>query len=632
MTTVSEPQPRAERQPRPQSRPRPLLGVDGDHFVRGGAEHRIVSGVLHYFRVLPQLWEDRLRRLAAMGCNTVETYVAWNVHQPRHPSLGPADFAAGADLPAFCLLADEVGLDVIVPGPYICAEWEFGGLPAWLLADPGMQLRCAYPGFLAAVDEWWDALLPRLAPLLATNGGPILAVQIENEYGSYGNDKTYLAHLRAGYERHGVDVLMFTSDGPTDLMLTGGTLPDVLATVNFGSEPEAAFGLLRRHRPGTPLFCVEFWNGWFDHWGGPHHVRAADTLRRMLDGGASVNFYVGHGGTNFGFYAGANHTPGPTGYQPTITSYDYDAPIGEAGELTPKFHAFREILASRSSTPLPDPPADLPRQPPQSLVLADARAVTFRGMLDTLSTPVPLVAPVPMEQLGQAYGFVHYQSVIPASAVGAGVAGTLRLVGLADRAHVFVDGRLVGALARQDDNPALRLRIPARVPPSRCWWRTPAGSTMGPTYTTAKVSGRSGSTISSSSTGTLGLCRWMTSRWSNGPSRRRPRPRPRVCSASRRSPVSMSASSPIPGLGRPATPSSPFPGGPADGCGSTGSTSARTVPKVPRSPSTRPPRCGTWAGIACWCSNSTTSATLSRSVIDPTWDASVPPTRVDIDP
>lgn len=217
----------SEFQPAPGPRARgesaALLGIDGDHFVRGGVEHRIVSGVVHYFRVLPQLWEDRLRRLASMGCNTVETYVAWNVHQPRHPSFGPADFADGADLPAFCRLAGEIGLDVIVrPGPYICAEWEFGGLPAWLLADPGMQLRCAYPGFLAAVDEWWDVLLPRLVPLLATNGGPILAMQIENEYGSYGNDKTYLGHLRAGYLRHGVDVLLFTSDGPTDLMLAGG--------------------------------------------------------------------------------------------------------------------------------------------------------------------------------------------------------------------------------------------------------------------------------------------------------------------------------------------------------------------------------------------------------------------------
>jgi beta-galactosidase len=445
---------------------RPRLEIDGDHFTRDGEPHRIVSGVVHYFRVLPQLWEDRLRRLAAMGCTTVETYVAWNVHQPRDPALAPASFDGGADLPAFCRLAGELGLDVIVrPGPYICAEWEFGGLPAWLLADPGMQLRCAYPGFLAAVDRWWDDLLPRLVPLLASNGGPIVAMQIENEYGSYGNDKTYLAHLRAGYERHGIDVLLFTADGPTDLMLAGGTLPDVLATVNFGSEPDAAFDLLRRHRPGTPLFCVEFWNGWFDHWGEPHHVRAADdaaaTLRRMLDAGASVNFYVGHGGTNFGFYAGANHTPGPSGYQPTITSYDYDAPIGEAGELTPKFHAFREILRSVSATPLPEPPPDPARQVPQSLDLAATRAVTFRGLLDTLSLPVRSATPVSMEQLGQAYGYTHYQSVVPGNGVDGSSNGTLRLVGLADRAHVFVDGTLAGTVAREDENPVLELRIPS---------------------------------------------------------------------------------------------------------------------------------------------------------------------------
>lgn len=239
----------------------------------------------------------------------------------------------------------------------------------------------------------------------------------------------------------------------------------MLATVNFGSESSAAFDVLRRHRPGSPLFCVEFWNGWFDHWGEQHHVRAADdaadTLRRILDAGASVNFYVGHGGSNVGFYAGANHTPGPTGYQPTITSYDYDAPIGEAGELTPKFHAFREILASRSTSPLPEPPADLPREVPQSVGLERARSGTFRGLLDTLSTPIRLATPVRMEALGQAYGYLHYETVVAAPVVGDAVTGTLRFAGLADRAHVFVDGRLVGAVARQDENPSLELRIPA---------------------------------------------------------------------------------------------------------------------------------------------------------------------------
>ena len=434
-----------------------VLTVQGDRFHRGGAEHRIISGVVHYFRVPPPLWSDRLMRLRAMGCNTVETYVAWNFHQP---APGSATFEGWADVAGFCRLAGDMGLDVIVrPGPYICAEWEFGGLPAWLLADPEMQVRCGYPPYLKAVDEWFDALLPQLVPLLATRGGPIVAMQVENEYGSYGNDKSYLDHLRNGMISRGADVLLFTSDGPTDLMLNGGTLPGVLATVNFGSEPEKAFAILRRNRPDEPLMCMEFWNGWFDHWGEPHHVRdaadAADTLRRIIEAGASVNVYVGHGGTSFGWFAGANHTDEPGGYQPTVGSYDYDAPIGESGELTPKFHAFREILAPLSPTGVPEPPPMLATQTPQQLGATTGPSRTLRSMLDQLSQPIPLATPLPMERLGQSYGLIHYRTWVAGPA-----SGTLRLVGLADRAQVFVAGELAGVVSRQDSEQSLEVTIP----------------------------------------------------------------------------------------------------------------------------------------------------------------------------
>ncbi|MFN2352681.1 MAG: beta-galactosidase, partial [Kiritimatiellia bacterium] len=199
--------------------------INGRKFEQDGLPVRILAGAMHYFRVMPAYWRDRLIKLKAMGLNTVETYVCWNLHEPRP---GRFDFSGQLDLPAYIRLAEELGLMVIVrPGPYICSEWDFGGFPAWLLKDPSMRLRCAYPPYLKAVDRYFDALIPRLTPLLASRDGPIVAMQIENEYGSYGNDQTYLRHLRAGLVRRGVDCLLFTSDGPTDARLTGGTLPDV---------------------------------------------------------------------------------------------------------------------------------------------------------------------------------------------------------------------------------------------------------------------------------------------------------------------------------------------------------------------------------------------------------------------
>ena len=282
--------------------------ISGRNFAYDGKPVRILSGAIHYFRVVPEYWRDRLLKLKACGLNTVETYVAWNMHEPEP---GQFCFEGMADIARFVEIAGELGLFVIVrPGPYICAEWEFGGLPAWLLADSDIRLRCYDRSWLEKVDRFYDELMPRLKPLLCTNGGPVVAMQVENEYGSYGNDKKYLNYLKEGLIRRGIDVLLFTSDGPSDEMLRGGTLPDVYKTVNFGSRPEEGFQKLQEYQPDQPLMCTEFWNGWFDHWGEPHHTRdgkdAADVLDQMLKAGASVNFYMFHGGTNFGFRNGAN--------------------------------------------------------------------------------------------------------------------------------------------------------------------------------------------------------------------------------------------------------------------------------------------------------------------------------------
>jgi beta-galactosidase len=414
---------------------------------------RVISGAMHYFRTPPELWADRLARLAAMGLNTVETYVAWNFHAP---GPGAADFGGWRDLPRFVSLAAAAGLDVIVrPGPYICAEWDFGGLPAWLLRSraaggPGVtRLRCLDDRYLAAVDDWFDELLPRVVPLLASRGGPVVAVQVENEYGSYGSDSGYLSWLRDGLIRRGVDVPLFTSDAPGPDYLASGTLPGTLATVNFGSRSASAFAALREFRPDSPLFCMEFWNGWFDHWGEKHHVRdpaeAAAELDAMLAAGASVNLYMAHGGTNFGLWSGANWDPaaGGAGLLPTVTSYDYDAPVGEAGELTTKFWAFREVIAKYA--PVPDVPASLTSPPPR----LRAQSLPVRGrvpLLDSVEafgpgTRSPL--PLPMEDAGSGRGLILYRGSVLVPPDGR----DLILDGLADRAIVFADDRRIADFA-----------------------------------------------------------------------------------------------------------------------------------------------------------------------------------------
>lgn len=429
--------------------------IGGNDFLLDGQPFRILSGAMHYFRVMPQFWADRLAKLKAMGLNTVETYVAWNLHEPQP---GQFDFEGILDIVKFIKLAAEQGLYVIVrPGPYICSEWDMGGLPAWLLKDPAMQMRCAYPPYLAAVDRFFDALLPQLTGLQISQGGPVIAVQVENEYGSYGNDHQYLRYLEDGLRRRGIDALLFTSDGPTDEMLQYGTLPHIHKTANFGSKAPAAFAKLREYQPEGPLMCTEYWLGWFDHWGEAHHTRtpevAAAELDSILAEGGSVNLYMFHGGTNFGFMNGANARPGPS-YQPTVGSYDSDAPLDEAGDPTPKYFAFREVLHRYSQF------EDLPVPPPApKLALGPVELKSSAGLLENLeklSQPTVSPVPLPMEMLGQNYGFILYRTEV------SGPRGEvpLTLQGLGDRAQVFVNGELLGILEREFPDKKLSLAVP----------------------------------------------------------------------------------------------------------------------------------------------------------------------------
>lgn len=426
------------------------LTTSSTQFLLDGKPFRILSGALHYFRVVPEYWRDRLEKMRAFGLNTVETYVPWNLHEPRP---GEFHFEGMLDIVKFIEMANDVGLKVIVrPGPYICSEWDFGGLPSWLLKDPAMQVRCAYPPYLAAVDRYFDVLLPLLTPLQSTRSGPIIAMQVENEYGTYGNDKVYLRHLADGMKARGIDSFLFTSDGPRDICLQGGTLPDIFKTVNFAFEAKEAFAKLREYQPEGPLMVMEFWSGWFDHWGEPHHIsedgsdsiqRSLDTLDEILALGASVNFYMFHGGTNFGFMNGANADPTP--YQADVTSYDYACPISECGDLAPRYAGYREVLKKYVEIPSIAHIQPVAKRAYGKIKLTES--VGLLESLDGLSQPRLSVNAHPMEMYDQDYGFILYRTQVTGPRMG-----VLRVRGLHDRAQIFINGELVNVLDRESGN------------------------------------------------------------------------------------------------------------------------------------------------------------------------------------
>ncbi|WP_411111113.1 beta-galactosidase [Streptomyces sp. c-19] len=429
----------------------PVLQTDKAGFLLDGRPFRLLSGGLHYFRVHPEQWADRLRKARLMGLNTVETYVPWNLHQPR-PDTFRMD--GGLDLPRFLDLAAAEGLHVLLrPGPYICAEWEGGGIPSWLLAEPDIRLRSRDPRFLAAVDDYLDRLLTPLRPYLASRGGPVIAVQVENEYGAYGDDTAYLEHIADSLRRRGVDVPLFTCDQPVDL--ERGALPGVLATANFGSRSAHHLAALRAARPEGPLMTTEFWIGWFDRWGAHHVVRdadrAAEELDELLATGASVNFYMFHGGTNFGFTNGANDKGT---YRPTITSYDYDSPLDEAGDPTAKFTAFREVIAKYAPVPSEPVPAPGPKLALPAVALTESAALLPHAAV-LAPTAVESRRPLTMEELEQDFGFVLYETALPVRGPA-----LLEIEHVRDRAQVFVDGQPVGVLEREQHEHALTFTAP----------------------------------------------------------------------------------------------------------------------------------------------------------------------------
>ncbi|MGW1274318.1 beta-galactosidase [Streptomyces sp. NPDC002491] len=428
----------------------PALATASDGFLLHGAPFRIISGAMHYFRVHPDQWADRLRKARLMGLNTVETYLPWNLHQPEPGALVLDGLL---DLPRFLRLAAAEGLHVLLrPGPFICAEWDGGGLPHWLTADPDIRLRTSDPRFTDAVDRYLDLLLPPLLPYMAASGGPVVAVQVENEYGAYGDDVAYLKHIEHALRSRGVEELLFTCDQTAGDHLRNGTLPGVLATGTFGSRVEESLRRLREAQPEGPLMCSEFWIGWFDHWGGPHHGRdaedAAADLDRLLSAGASVNIYMFHGGTNFGYTNGANHHHA---YVPTVTSYDYDAPLTESGDPGPKYHAFREVIARHAPVPDEPVPAPSPKLPPTAV-----RLTHRTSLIGSAGRPVRATDPLSSDDMGRRSGYTLYRTTVPTPGDG-----LLHFAGgVGDRAQVFLDGAPAGVLERERYEESLPVHVP----------------------------------------------------------------------------------------------------------------------------------------------------------------------------
>jgi beta-galactosidase len=418
------------------------------NFLLDGKPFLIKAGEMHPARVPHQCWADRLRMIHAMGLNTVSIYVFWNVHEPRE---GEFNFNGDADIAQFVRLAQQEGLWVILrPGPYCCAEWEFGGLPWWLLKDHNLKVRSRDPRFLAAAAAYMKKLGEQLSPLQITHGGPIIMVQVENEYGSYGSDHVYMRKILDLERAAGFDVPFFTADGDGHMMASG-SLPGVLPGLNGGSGPNV-MEEIGKYRPHGPWFVPEFYPGWLDHWGEPHaHTGLADLVRETewkLTNGVSFSYYVVFGGTSFGFMNGANYGGH---YQPQPTSYDYDAPVDEAGHPTPKYFALRQVLA-RHLAPgetLPDVPAVAPVIAIPKIELTESASI-----FDNSGTPVKSEQPLSFEDLNQGYGYVLYRTKIsgPADAV-------LKINGLRDYAVVCLDGKRVAVLDRRYKQDSTRLKI-----------------------------------------------------------------------------------------------------------------------------------------------------------------------------
>ena len=422
--------------------------VKDGKFLYDGEKVQLICGEMHYPRIPVEYWRDRMQRAKAMGLNTISAYVFWAVHEPQP---GEFNFEGQADIARFVEIAAEEGLFVLLrPGPYVCAEFDFGGYPYWLQNDSSLVWRSDNPAFLAACERYLNALGEQLAPHTVTNGGNIIMVQVENEYGSYSNDKVYLGKMAELIKNAGFNVPLMTCDGSGQM--PNGYIPGILPTVN-GAVGDDIMRSIDRYWPGGPYFVAEFYPAWFDVWGLPHsavsYERPAEQLDWMLKNDVSVSIYMFHGGTNFHYTNGANTNNGS--YEPQPTSYDYDAPLGEYGNAYPKYHAFREVIQRNlpEGKVLPPVPADNP-----TTTFAPVELTEWAPLSVAYGKRVETEQPLTFEAMMQDYGYLHYQTTIanPDS-------GKLVLDELRDYAVVILNGKVVGSIDRRFHQNSIALNV-----------------------------------------------------------------------------------------------------------------------------------------------------------------------------
>jgi beta-galactosidase len=426
-------------------------------FLLDGQPFQIISGEIHPARVPAEYWRHRIVMAKAMGCNTIAAYVFWNYQEPEE---GVYDFTTGNhNLAEFFKIVQEEGMWLILrPGPYVCAEWDLGGIPPYLLRIPDIKLRCMDSRYMAAAERYIAKLAEVIKPFLITRGGPILMLQIENEYGSFGTDKNYLLRLKDVWASNGIDIPTFTADGPTTNMLEAGSLPGSAVGLDSGSSPDD-FALAGKLNPGVPVFSSETYPGWLTHWGEnwakPDTSDLLKEVRFLMDNKKSFNFYVIHGGTNFEYTAGANS--GGKGYEPAVTSYDYDAPINEQGQPTTKYMALRKLISSYlpKGKTLPSIPDSIP-----AIVITTMGMQPFTSVWDNLPQPVISDQPRTFEDYGQYHGFILYKTELKGQKNGKLIVNDIH-----DYATVFLNGSYIGNLDRREgtnsiDIPSSDVEVP----------------------------------------------------------------------------------------------------------------------------------------------------------------------------
>jgi len=421
------------------------FSIQGENFMLDGKPFLIRSGEMHYPRVPREHWRDRFRKAKALGLNTITTYIFWNLHEKQQ---GKFDFSGNLDVAEYAKIAQEEGLLMIVrPGPYICTEWDFGGIPSWLLREKDMQVRTKDKRFLAANERYMREVGKRLAPLEIHKGGNIIMVQVENEYGSFGDDHEYMNAIKESIQKTGFSVPLFTSDGPSEKLLKGGTLPDVAAVINFGADDNIneQFKNFRDFRSKVPRMVGEYWIGWFDHWGEKHHKVEGEIVARgvesYLQNDISFNLYMFHGGWSFGYMAGANYSR-RSPYEPDISDYDYDSALDAGGRTTPKYNAIRGVMKRYlKDEKLPEVTDDT-----KFIEISAFELQESANLFDGVKLPKPIRSenPLPMESLGQNHGFVLYRRKLDSD-----VNGKVEFKQQRDYSHVFVNRNFVGKLDRR---------------------------------------------------------------------------------------------------------------------------------------------------------------------------------------